>query len=166
MAALTAAELNFPNPPADQPQWLALAQAVFNTQADPKRYDETCNGGLRWQIPFSNLGYDYKNTISNGCFFNMGARLAVYTGNETYAKYAERAWDWTTGVGFIDKDYNVYDGGHIEYNCTDINPVQFSYNHGVFLLGAATMYNFVSFTLHLPNEFQKETDISFLDQWL
>lgn len=30
MAAMSAAENNFPNPPPDQPQWLALAQAVFN----------------------------------------------------------------------------------------------------------------------------------------
>lgn len=62
MSAMTAAELNFPNPPADKPQWVALAQAVFNTQADPSRHDSTCNGGLRWQIPLSNNGYDYKNS--------------------------------------------------------------------------------------------------------
>jgi mannan endo-1,6-alpha-mannosidase len=62
MSAMLAAELNFPNPPSDQPQWLALAQAVFNTQAAPERHDETCNGGMRWQIPLSNNGYDYKNS--------------------------------------------------------------------------------------------------------
>lgn len=62
MSAMLAAEANFPDPPAGQPQWLALAQAVFNTQADPGRHDDTCNGGLRWQIPFSNNGYDYKNS--------------------------------------------------------------------------------------------------------
>lgn len=62
MSAMTAAENNFPNPPSDEPQWLALAQAVFNTQADPIRHDNTCNGGLRWQIPLSNNGYDYKNS--------------------------------------------------------------------------------------------------------
>lgn len=65
MSAMLAAEENFPNPPSDQPQWLALAQAVWNTQADPDRHDETCGGGLRWQIPFANNGYDYKN--SKGC---------------------------------------------------------------------------------------------------
>jgi mannan endo-1,6-alpha-mannosidase len=31
MSAMLAAETKFPNPPADKPQWLALAQAVFNT---------------------------------------------------------------------------------------------------------------------------------------
>ena len=74
MAVLSAAELNFPNPPESEPQWLTLAQAVFNRQA--MRWDNaTCNGGLRWQIFAFNGGYDYKNSISNGCFFNMAARL-------------------------------------------------------------------------------------------
>ena len=49
MAAMRAAETNFQNPPKDQPQWLALAQAVWNTQME--RWDDTtCGGGLRWQI--------------------------------------------------------------------------------------------------------------------
>lgn len=65
MTAMLAAENKFPNPPADQPQWLALAQAVWATQAAPDRHDDTCNGGLRWQIPPTNNGYDYKNTIAN-----------------------------------------------------------------------------------------------------
>lgn len=41
MSAMLAAENNFPNPPADQPQWLALAQAVFATQAAPEQHDDT-----------------------------------------------------------------------------------------------------------------------------
>lgn len=62
MAALAAAEYGFPDPPPENPSWLGLAQAVFNTQAAPDRHDQACGGGLRWQIPFSNLGYDYKNS--------------------------------------------------------------------------------------------------------
>ncbi|KAI0206047.1 glycoside hydrolase family 76 protein [Astrocystis sublimbata] len=142
MSAMQAAEENFPDPPEDQPQWLALAQAVWNTQADPDRHDATCGGGLRWQIPFANNGYDYKNSIANGIFFNLGARLARYTNNQTYADWAEKTWDWVVSVGFMDKDYNIFDGAHVESNCTDINRAQFSYNNGVFLLGAAYMYNF------------------------
>ncbi|KAI8633563.1 glycoside hydrolase family 76 protein [Xylariaceae sp. FL1651] len=144
MSAMQAAEENFPNPPSDQPQWLALAQAVWNTQAAPDRHDDFCGGGLRWQIPFANNGYDYKNSIANGIFFNLGARLARYTNNQTYAEIAEKTWDWVVSVGFMDKDYNIYDGAHVETNCTDINRAQFSYNNGVFLLGAAYMYNFTS----------------------
>lgn len=73
-AAMSAAEYNFPNPPDDQPQYLEMVQGVFNRQV--VRWDpDTCNGGLRWQIFRLNAGYDYKNSISNGCFFNLAARL-------------------------------------------------------------------------------------------
>ncbi|KAL2127507.1 hypothetical protein VTI74DRAFT_10623 [Chaetomium olivicolor] len=143
MAAMLAAETNFPNPPADQPQWLALAQAVFNTQASRWGMDY-CNGGLRWQIPHTNGGYNYKNTIAQVVFMNIAARLARYTQNQTYAEWAVRAWDWTQGVGYITEDYNVLDGGHVEKNCTDINPVQFSANAAILLHAVAIMYNYTN----------------------
>ena len=140
MAAMTAAEVNYPNPPQDQPQWLALAQAVFNTQV-PRWDPDTCGGGLRWQIfPFNN-GYNYKNTISNGCFFNLGARLAKFTGNMTYADQAEKAWDWMFAIGLISPDYHFYDGSDSKINCTDTNHIQWTYNAGINLYGAASMWN-------------------------
>ena len=59
LAAMSAAELKFPDPEPDQPQWLALAQAVFNRQA--ARWDDAnCGGGLRWQFNPLNNGYDNK----------------------------------------------------------------------------------------------------------
>lgn len=83
--------------------------------------------------------------IANGCFFNLGARLARYTGNTTYSDWAEKTWDWMESVGLLDPaTYKIYDGAHVKTNCTDINKAQFSYNAGVFLQGAAFMYNFVS----------------------
>lgn len=143
MAALSAAENKFPNPPSDQPQWLALAQAVFNTQAP--RWDTTsCGGGLKWQIFTFNNGYNYKNTISNGCFFNMAARLAVYTGNTTYSDWAEKMWDWSGTIGLFDKNYNFYDGSDDTLNCTQMDHIQWTYNAGTYLVGAANMYNLVS----------------------
>ncbi|KFX91058.1 hypothetical protein V490_06106 [Pseudogymnoascus sp. VKM F-3557] len=139
MAAMTAAEFNFPNPPKESPQWLALAQAVFYTQAE--RWDDAhCSGGLKWQIFPFNTGFDYKNAISNGCFFNLGSRLARYTGNDTYTKWAEKTWDWTESIGLIDKNYNIFDGTDDLSNCSTVNQVQYSYNAGVWLLGAANMY--------------------------
>lgn len=47
ITALMAAETGFPDPPPENPQWLALAQAVFNQQAD-RWDDQYCGGGLRW----------------------------------------------------------------------------------------------------------------------
>ena len=143
LAAMTAAEQKFPNPPDDQPQWLALAQAVFNSQA--LRWDTTtCAGGLKWQIFAFNNGYNYKNSISNGCFFNMGARLAVYTGNQTYADWAEKTWDWVNAVGLMSPRYQVFDGTDDNKNCSELNHIQWTYNAGVYLLGAANMYAYVS----------------------
>lgn len=89
------------------------------------------------------LGYSYKNTISNGCFFNLAARLARYTGNQTYADWATKVFDWTQDVGFMTHDYLFYDGADSGDNCTKMDRVQWTYNNGVYLLGAAAMYNFV-----------------------
>lgn len=143
MAAMTAAEQRYPNPPADSPQWLALAQAVFNSQA--LRWDTTsCNGGLKWQIFTFNDGYNYKNTISNGCFFNIASRLAVYTGNSSYADWAEKTWDWIFAVGLGSPIYQFFDGTDDTQNCTSLDHIQWTYNAGVMMLGAANMYNFTN----------------------
>lgn len=144
MASMTAAEMNFTNPSSDEPQWLALTQAVFNEYVD--RWNDatgSCGGGLRWQIYTFNNGYNYKNSISNGCFFNIASRLARYTGNTTYADWAEKIFAWEQGVSFIDTDWNVLDGAGYadDANCSEINAAQFTYNAGIFMVGAAHMYN-------------------------
>ena len=140
LAAMSAAEANFPNPSPDQPQWLALAQAVFNSQA--LRWDNsTCAGGLRWQVFAFNNGYNYKNTISNGCFFNVAARLYAYTGNQTYGDWAERAYDWVGAVGLMSNTYQFFDGTDDTANCSTQNHIQWTYNAGIFLYGSAMMWN-------------------------
>ncbi|TGZ85123.1 mannan endo-1,6-alpha-mannosidase [Ascodesmis nigricans] len=147
LAAMNAAEKKFPDPPPEEPQWLALVQAVFNLQVKRLREEEAtynCGGGLRWQAIPLNGGYDYKNTISNGCFFQLGARLARYTGNDTYAEWAEKIWDWTEKIGFITPEYSIIDGGWINAtsNCTTRSEIRWSYNAGVYLGGAAFMYDY------------------------
>lgn len=150
MAAMTAAEVNFLNPndtSAGGVQWLALAQAVFNEYAE--RWDEVdCGGGLRWQIFTFNNGYTYKNSISNGCFFSLGARLARYTGNQTYADWANTVYDWMETIGFIDDAYNVYDGAGFGSggNCTALDKTQWTYNAGIWMHGSAVMYNITNGT--------------------
>ncbi|KAK5131723.1 hypothetical protein LTR08_000612 [Meristemomyces frigidus] len=140
MAAMSAAEVKFPNPPDGSPQWLALAQAVFNSQA--LRWDlSSCGGGLKWQIFTFNNGYNYKNSISNGCFFNLAARLGYYTQNETYTQWADKMYDWVEGVGLISDKYAIFDGTDDTINCTQQNHIQWTYNAGVYLLGAANMWN-------------------------
>ncbi|KAL9045614.1 MAG: hypothetical protein Q9214_001372 [Letrouitia sp. 1 TL-2023] len=140
-AAMSAAELKFPDPPPDQPSWLALAQAVFNEQAH--RWDnQHCGGGLRWQIFAWNKGYDYKNSISNGGFFQLAARLARYTGNQTYADWADKSWKWMIDIKLMASDYRVFDGANIDKNCSAPSELQWTYNVGTMLMGAANMYNF------------------------
>lgn len=143
ITAMGAAENKFPDPEDDEPQYLELAQAVFNTQAAAWD-DKTCGGGLRWQIYSFNNGYHYKNAISNGVFFNIGARLATYTKNGTYAHWAEKTWDWMSDVGLISSSYQIFDGTDSLDNCSTTNHIQWSYNNGVMMLGAAHMYNYVS----------------------
>lgn len=138
-SVMAAAERNFPQPRADIPSWLQLSENIWNSLA--ARWDPTtCAGGLRWQIFASNPnGLDYKNTVSNGGFFQLSARLARATGNETYAQWANKVWDWTVAVGMIDANYNVHDGASASANCTDTNPLTFSYTSGIYLYGAAVM---------------------------
>lgn len=148
IAAMTAAERNFTNPPADEPQWLYLAQAVFNTMA--LRWDSAyCGGGLRWQIFVWNSGYDYKNSVSNGALFHLAARLARYTGNSSYTDWAEKVFDWMWDVDVISKgDYMfVYDGVSVTDNCSTVTAYQWTYNQGLILAGCAYLYNFTGETV-------------------
>ncbi|KAH7394622.1 glycoside hydrolase [Pyrenochaeta sp. MPI-SDFR-AT-0127] len=125
MAAMSAAENKLPDLGDGRPSWLALAQAVYNTQ----------------QIFTFNNGYNYKNTISNGCFFNIAARLYKYLGSDTYSDWAEKAWEWEQAVGLMSADYHYYDGTDDQKNCTSVNHIQWTYNAGVHMAGAAAMWN-------------------------
>jgi mannan endo-1,6-alpha-mannosidase len=144
MAAMKAAENGLSNNGAGKGQgWTQLVENVFASQT--ARWDEkTCGGGLRWQIASSNAGYDYKNSASNGVLFNIASRLAKETGNSTYADWADKTWEWMESVGFIDQDYNIFDGAHTETNCSNISKLQVSANAGIFLQGVSHMYNYVS----------------------
>lgn len=44
----------------------------------------------------------------------------------------------------MDEYYNIYDGAHVQHNCTNIDRAQYSYNAAVLLQGAAFMYDHVS----------------------
>lgn len=152
---MSAVEFNFPAPPASaKTSWLALAQAVFNLQTT--RWDDAdCGGGLRWQIFQWNKGYDYKNSISNGGFFQLAARLARYTGNQTYADWADKSYNWISHTPLLTSDYIIYDGAQIGNNCTIPDKLQWTYNIGTYLMGAANMYNYVS----IPNLEWEQNDV-------
>lgn len=142
MAALSAAENKFPNPPPDQPTWIDLAHSVWNMQHG--RLDNQCGGGLHWQAQESNKGYKYKNVIANACFINMGARLARYTGNNTFITSADEIWDWMWGLNYIDhKTWTIYDGAYTTDNCQEIDRATYSANGAVLIEAVAYLYNYV-----------------------
>ncbi|RMZ81114.1 hypothetical protein DV738_g2413, partial [Chaetothyriales sp. CBS 135597] len=144
-AGMDAAEFGFPAPTPPAPSWLQTVVNAWNLFAQRWASDSaTCGGGLKWQFYPDNAGYYYKNTISNGGFFQLSARLARYTGNDTYLEWAERIWNWTTQVGLIDQAYNVFDGTDETINCSRLDHHQWTYNVGVFLYGSAVLQNYTN----------------------
>ena len=79
-------------------------------------------------------------------FFQLAARLARYTGNQTYIDWAEKSWNWFAASSLLDASgtaYKIYDGAGIEADCQKPNIAQYSYNYGITLAGLAYMYNHV-----------------------
>ncbi|KAI9054749.1 hypothetical protein LZ554_001899 [Drepanopeziza brunnea f. sp. 'monogermtubi'] len=142
-AAMSAAERNDTQPPIGNYTWVQLVENLWNTQA--RRWDmETCGGGLKWQIFSYNKGYTYKNTVSNAAFFQISARLARFTGNQTYVEWAHKAYDWISSSGLLDSGYQLLDGAEDTTNCTKINGIIWTYNNAIFLYGSAVMYNYTN----------------------
>lgn len=146
LGILAAAERNFAQKPNTAteifPSWLSLADGVF--KAFVGRWDETaCNGGLFWQVYASNPnGVDYKNTIANGGFFQLAARLYRLTGKKEYADWATKIWDWTWKVKMIDHaGYYIFDGASAKEKCAKVTDHGFTYTMGIYLYGAAVMAN-------------------------
>ena len=157
LAAITAAEYNFPNRPSGD-TWLTLAEGVFNNQISPQGNGwETsiCGGGIRWQKQVWQAGYTLKNAVSNGGFFMLAARLAWYTQKEEYYTWAEKVWDWSTNVKMVNnKTWAVADsvgaGSGGPDGCGLPDNSLWTYNYGTYLSGAAYMYAYVSVVLLSP----------------
>ncbi|PWY88204.1 mannan endo-1,6-alpha-mannosidase [Aspergillus heteromorphus CBS 117.55] len=142
LAAMTAAELNYPVE-TNMSSWQTLAQRVFKVQS--ARWDEsTCGGGLRWQIWSYESGYTMKTAASNGGLFQLSARLARFTGNQTYADWAEKIWDWSLTSLVNNDTWVVADSTSTGSGCATVGENQWTYNYGLYLSGLAYMYNFTN----------------------
>lgn len=141
---LSAAERNFPQTSdTSVPSWLQIAENSWNTLT-ARWNTSACGGGFLWQIFADNPnGLNYRNSVSNGGVFQISARLYRATGNETYLDWANKIWDWSTGIGFIDSNYYVYDGADSRENCSiaSRDNVTFSYSAGIYMYGAAVLAN-------------------------
>jgi mannan endo-1,6-alpha-mannosidase len=153
-ALLSAAEQEmpngiFPSTPVSSLSWLQLAINLFANQIS--RWDNSsCGGGMKWQIyPANTYGYDYKNSIANGCAFAMAARLATLVPEENksyYVNWANVIWNWSTATGLVNdklSPWEIYDGlGDDRQNCSGSpQTTRWSYNIAVYLAGSAAMYN-------------------------
>jgi mannan endo-1,6-alpha-mannosidase len=143
-AIMSAAEKNYPQPTIGNYSWLQLTENLWNTQV--ARWNTSqCGGGLKWQIFSFNSGYTYKNSISNGAFFQLSARLARFTGNQTYYDWAVKSFQWAQDIGLIEtSNYMVWDGADDTKNCSVITREVWTYNAGVYLYGSAMMYNYTN----------------------
>ena len=80
-----------------------------------------------------------------GGLFQLSARLARYTGNQTYADWAEKTFQWLYNSPILDKSLkDVWDGTSMVNNCSDATHVYWTYNAGTLVMGSAYMANFVS----------------------
>jgi mannan endo-1,6-alpha-mannosidase len=141
IASLTAHEAGLQKPP--QGEWIDFAVNVWNTQS--VRWDtQTCNGGLRNQIFAFNDGYTQRNSITNGNFFLLSARLAHLTGNTTYQDWATKVFAWSKEIGLVSNESYVFDGTDSTDNCSTVFQDQWTNNHAMYTEGAALMYNIVS----------------------
>ena len=143
LAAMSAAEYGFQAPPSPHASWLTVCDNTFNNYV--RRWNiSTCGGGLQWQFHSENAGFFYKNSISNGAFFQLSARLGRMTGDPKYLEWANRIWDWTRAIGLMDDLYNVFDGTDDTINCTRVNHKQWTYNVAMYLYGAAVLQNYTN----------------------
>ncbi|OOQ90678.1 endo mannanase, GH76 family [Penicillium brasilianum] len=140
LAAMTAAEVGYPQRSA-MSSWITLAENVFSEQIG--RWDEdNCNGGMRWQIWAYESGYATKNAITNGGLFELAARLAHFSNNQTYSDWAEKIWDWSATSPLLNNaTWTIYDSTSCEDDCATKSSLQWSFNYGVYMTGAAYMYN-------------------------
>ena len=143
LATMSAAEYGFPEPEGAPATYLEVSKNCFNNIVS--RWDETsCGGGLKWQIyPENDYGYNYKNSISNGATFALGARLARFTGNQTYADWAEKIYNWEKKVGLIGENFEVFDGTDDKTDCKEVaDKTEWTYNNAMMLHGSAFLADF------------------------
>ncbi|KAF3908997.1 hypothetical protein ABW20_dc0110410 [Dactylellina cionopaga] len=145
LAAMSAAEFGAKPADSNAPSYLTLADNVFNDFVG--RWDTTtCKGGLRWSIFAMADGYDFKDSNSNGVFFELAARLGAQTGNKTYLDWANKVYDWSNKTGLIGNEETnswgqVFAGASVQDNCQQLDKTFYSAQQANYIYGSALMYN-------------------------
>ncbi|KAF2870288.1 glycosyl hydrolase family 76-domain-containing protein [Massariosphaeria phaeospora] len=141
LAALSAAESNLVPSRRNQRPYFQLADEVFSAQTE--RWNSSlCNGILRHSIFLFNEGYDQSSALGMSSFFLLSARLARFSGNQTYITWAEKAFASAQKVGFISDKYQVFDRADIvDEKCVLDKSSSTSSNLGRWIEGTAVLYN-------------------------
>lgn len=63
----------------------------------------------------------------------------MYTGNDTYAMWADKVYEWMSQSPILPGDGTVYDGTSMDTvpMCKDADKTQWTYNYGIMIAGAA-----------------------------
>ncbi|KAJ3006943.1 hydrolase 76 protein [Thoreauomyces humboldtii] len=102
-----------------------------------EQYDTTCGGGIYWNR--DRASNNYKSTITNVEFIQLGARLAMATGNQTYLQMAEVTYKWLSTSGLLTADNILYDGMN-NNACGTLTTNRYAYSAGVLLGAQGYMY--------------------------
>lgn len=97
---MAAAEYGFQSPPPSYVCWQELCINAFSDYV--RRWKASTCGGLQWRFHPENAGFHYKNTISNGAFFQLSARLLCMSGNQAYFNWANKIYNWSVEIGLVE----------------------------------------------------------------
>ena len=108
------------------PRHLAIPRAIFDRVSS--QWQEAAGGGIPW-----NTTSTYLNSVTNGLFMIVAARLAVRTGDPSYLDWAKKDWAWYSQAGIFDPGTGVvFDAAQ--------NHDLWTYNQGVVLGGLTELY--------------------------
>ncbi|WP_067467995.1 glycoside hydrolase family 76 protein [Actinomadura macra] len=115
-----------------------LAIAKTDEEYIRKYWDDTCGGGVWWDIP----GKSYKNAISLELYFKLLASLHNRDrGDRVHLARAREAWRWFERSGMINGENLVNDGLTTQDGgCASNHGTTWTYNQGVVLGGLAELY--------------------------
>ena len=121
-----------------------LFDIAKNTYTEVRdQWDNLCGGGLYWARNRNDAQLNkavYKSTITNVEQILLGVRLFKITGDRSYLEHAIQVYDWLVGPsGLVTGDGVVMDGVRADA-CQEFTPNQHSYNAGLFLGGAALLF--------------------------
>lgn len=112
-----------------------LNYAILDEEYMHDYWDDTCGGGIIWDIP--NLSY--KNAISNELYITLAAGLHNRIADDAmYLNRSLEAWEWFNSSGMINAQKLINDG--LSDECVNNNDTVWSYNQGVILAGLVELY--------------------------